>query len=88
LAELFLRAAPLMDEAGALECCRSVIRSHGKQQLVNLSGKVSAITRRSHQTALGIYTDGNDNTAAWFHAANVGNDFLARKLPEGGKVML
>src|SRR5262245_2765212 len=88
LAEFFLRAAALMDEARALECCRGVIRSHRKQQLVNLGGKVGAITRRSYQTALGIYTDGNDNTAAWLHAANVGNDFLTRKLPEDGKVML
>src|SRR3954469_4935283 len=76
-AKLFFHPCALVDEAYALKCCRRVIRSDGKQQLVNLSRKVGAITGRSNHTAIGIDTDGNDNTAAWLHAAaDVGNDLL------------
>ena len=63
-AKLFFGSRALVDEACALKCCRSVIRGKAKQQLVNLRGKVDAITGRSNHTALGIDTDGNDNTAA------------------------
>ena len=74
LAKLFFRPPPLMDQAGVRKCCRGVIRSEGKQQLVNLGGKVGTFGDRSNHTALGIDTDGNDNTAAWLDAAaDVGN---------------
>jgi hypothetical protein len=53
-----------------------VIRSHGKQQLVNLGGKVGATARRSDQASFGIDTNGNDNTAAWLSAAEVRYDLL------------
>jgi hypothetical protein len=76
-AKLFFDPGALVDQAGALECCRSVIRGKAKQELINLRGKVDAITGRSNQTTLGIDTDGNDNTAAWLDAAVVvENDLL------------
>src|SRR3989441_11167736 len=79
---------PLVDEPCVLKRRRGMIRSHGKQQLVDLGREVGAITRRSDEAALGIDTDGNDNALAWRHAdANVGNDFLARTLADAGEVM-
>ena len=87
LAQRLFCAAALVDETRVLKCGRGVIRRHGKQQLVDLGGKVGAIAHRSDQTALGIDPDGNDNTAARPRAAaNVGNDFLTRKLADGGEV--
>ena len=63
LAKLLFGPRAVMDEARALKCCRSVVRSKAKQQLVNLRGKVEATTGRGDHTALGIDTDRNDNTA-------------------------
>ena len=52
-----------------------MIRSQAEQQLVDLRGKVDATTGRGNDTALGIDTDRNDNTAAWpGTAVDVGND--------------
>ena len=55
----------LVDEGGALKCRRSVIRGQAEQELVGLRGKAHATTGRGNDTALGIDTDGNGNTAAW-----------------------
>jgi hypothetical protein len=57
-----------------------MIRSYGEQQLVNFSGKISVITRRRNQAALGSDADRNDNTAALLcAAADVADDFTARQ---------
>ena len=70
-----------MDEARVLKCCGSVIRSKGKQELVDIGGKINAITGRGNHPTLGIETDGNDNAAAWFDAAaSVGNDHFTGEL--------
>ena len=55
-----------------------MIRSQAEQELVNLRGKADATTGRGNDTALGIDTDRNDNTAAWpGTAVDVGNDLNA-----------
>jgi hypothetical protein len=69
-------------QACVLKGCRCVIGSHGKQQLINLAGKVGASACRSDQASLGIDANRNDNPAAWLRAAKVSNDFLTRKLAE------
>ena len=78
----------LVAQTRVLKRCRSVVGRHGKQQLVNLAGKVGASARRSDQTTLGIDANGNDNTAAWLRAAKVRNDFLTRKLAHAAHVDL
>ena len=80
LAKLLFGPRALVDEARALKCCRSVVRSQAKQQLVNLRGKVDATAGRGNHTALGIDTDRNDNTVTRLDvAANVGNDLHTRE---------
>ncbi len=80
LAKLFFGPRPLVDEACALKCCRSVITSKAQQKLVNLRGKVDATTGRGNHTALGIDTDRNDNTVTRLDvAADIGNDFHSRE---------
>src|SRR4051812_44668963 len=76
VAKLCFRPPALVEQAGALKCSRSVIRSEGKQQLVDLGREVETLAGRSNQTALGVDADGNDHTAAWLHAADIGNDLL------------
>ena len=78
-AQLVLGAAALVDETGALECRRGVIGRHREQELVRLGGKVGAIRGDRDQTAVGIDTDGHDQTTAALPiAADVGDDRLAR----------
>jgi len=50
LTKLCFRSLPFVDEACVLKRRRGVIRSHGKQQLVDLGRKVGAITRRSEKS--------------------------------------
>jgi Glucose-6-phosphate dehydrogenase, C-terminal domain len=45
-----------MDQACALKCCCSVIRRKAQQELVNVGGKVTAITGRGNQAALASCT--------------------------------
>jgi hypothetical protein len=55
-----------------------VIRRKAQQKMVNLGGKVDAITGRSDHTALAIDTDGKGNTTARLDATvDVENDPLA-----------
>jgi hypothetical protein len=54
----------ILDEVCHPKCRRSVISRHGEQQLVDLAGKVAAITRRANQTEPGIDADGHDNAAS------------------------
>jgi len=87
LAELFLGAATLMDEARALECRCGVIRRHGEEQLVGFRGKIAPITCDGNQPTVGIDTDRHDETAARLQtAADVGNDLLARSVADGSEV--
>ena len=80
LAKLLFGPRALVDEARALKCCRSMVRSKAKQQLVNLRRKVEATTGRRDHAALGIDTDRNDNTATRLDAAaDVGNDLRTRE---------
>ena len=79
LAYRFLGAAVIVEEACRPKCRCGMIRRHGKQQLVNLGRKVSVITCRRDQAALGIDANGNDDAPARRRAAaDVGNDLLAR----------
>src|SRR6266536_2467495 len=80
LAKLLFGPRALVDEACALKCRRSVIRGKAQKQMVNFRGKVGSIAGRGNQTALGIDTDRNDDTAAWLHAvADVRNDLRTRE---------
>jgi hypothetical protein len=77
-AKLFFGPHALVDKACALKCCRCVIRRKAQQKMVNLGGKVDAITGRSDHTALAIDTDGKGNTTARLDATvDVENDPLA-----------
>src|SRR5260370_24232161 len=87
LAKLLFGPRALVDEARALKCCRSVITSKARQKLVNLRGKVDATTGCGNHTALGIDTDGNDNTVAWLDvAAGVRNDLHTPEPPTPGQI--
>ena len=89
LAYRFLGAAVIVEEAGRPKCRCGMIRRHGKQQLVNLGRKVSVITCRRDQAALGIDADGDDNTPALLRAtANVAHDFPARQAAIDGEMIL
>src|SRR5207253_6327287 len=87
--ELAARATKALLDPGALKCRCGVVRSHRNQELVDLGGKVGPTTRRGDQTALGVDTDGNDETPASLRpVANFGNDLLARQPAEDGEVPL
>ena len=89
LAYRFLGAAVIVEEACRPKCRCGMIRRHGKQQLVNLGRKVSVITCRRDQAALGIDADGNDNTAASLRViADIANDFPARQAAIDGEMIL
>src|SRR3954454_19833034 len=49
VAKLCFRAPALVEQAGALKCSRSVIRSEGKQQLVDLGRELETFAGRSNQ---------------------------------------
>src|SRR5262245_54706690 len=88
-AKRFFCAAAIVDETRVLKCYCTLIRSHRKQKLVKLGGKVFATARRSNQTGFGIDPNRNDNTTAWFRvAANVRNDLHTCKLAHGCAVAL
>src|SRR5580700_1468348 len=73
-AKLLFSPGALAGQGGVLKGGRSAIRSQAEQELVDLRGKAHAITGRDNDTALGIDTDGNGNTAAGpGTAVDVGN---------------
>src|SRR6202162_1092544 len=89
VAQRFLRAAQLVDQECVLKCCCGIIRSHGKQLLIDLVGKIGTITRRRNKTALTVYSNRNYNTAAGFlDPANIGHDFRSRDLTEPDEAFL
>src|SRR6202012_1333751 len=75
LAKRLFGPCALVDEARALKCCRSVIRSQAKQQMINLSGEVEAAAGGDDHAGPGVDTNGDDGTAARLDtAAKAGND--------------
>src|ERR1700688_3017510 len=89
VAQRFLRAAQLIDKECVLKCCCGIIRSHGKQLLIDLVGKIGAITRHRNETPLAIYANGNYNSAAGFlDPTNIGHDFRPRNLNERSETLL
>src|ERR1700720_4782199 len=85
----FLRAAQLLDKECVLKCCGGVIRSYGKQLLIDLVREIGAIGRRRNETAFAVDTDRNHDTAAGsFAPANVSHDFFPRNLTELSEVLL
>ncbi len=89
IAQRVLDPAQLVDKARVPKCCRSVIRGHGKQLLINLVGKIGAITRRSNETAFAVDTDRNyDPAARLFDPAHLGHDFLLRNVTGHSEALL
>ena len=77
LAEPFFPTASLVDEPCTLECCRRLIRRNGEKHLVDFGGKVGATACRGDEAAIGVDSDGNDETTAPVHVvAEVLHDLL------------
>src|SRR6266446_194786 len=89
VAQRLLGGTELIDEACVLKCCCGIIRSHGKQLLIDLVGKIGAITRSSNETAFAVDTNRNHDTAAGFlDPVDIGHNFLPRNLTEHSEVLL
>ena len=57
-----------------------MVRGQGEQKQVSRGGEIGAITGHGDHSALGVNTNGNDDTTALTAtAADVGNDFLNRQ---------
>ena len=63
-AKLLFSLRALAGQGGGLKGRRGTIRSQAEQELVDLCGKADATAGRDNDTALGVDTDGNGNTAA------------------------
>src|SRR5258708_1304950 len=89
MAERFLCLAQIVDEVRVPKCRSGAVRSHRKQLLISLVGKIRVITRCGNETTFAIYTDRNHDTAEGLvGSANLVHYFLARNLARDGEPLL
>jgi hypothetical protein len=73
-ANFLLSPAPLMNQVGAAEGCRRMIRSHCKQHPVSFGWEVATLTADGYKTSVCVEPNRNNNTAERFQPVIKAND--------------